>query len=92
MATKRPQNGQRGLASGPPLSFWVLLSTFAMRKGRNGGNKNGGKKEDQPRGTGGTHSPPAKSKKADKGPQNGQQGLERGPILSYWALCSTFAK
>ena len=45
MATKRPQNGQRGLASDPPLGFWVLLSTFAMRKGRDGGEKNGEKKK-----------------------------------------------
>ena len=26
------------------------------------------------------------------GPQNGGRGLERGPILGYWALPSTFAK
>ena len=82
MATKRPQNGQRGLASGPPLSFWVLLSTFAMRKGRNGGNKNGGKKEDQPRGTGGTHSPPAKSKKAD-GSGKGSNPKLLGALLNF---------
>ena len=35
---------------------------------------------------------PAKSKMAARGPQNGRQGLERGPILGYWALPSTFAK
>ena len=26
------------------------------------------------------------------GPQNGRWGLEKGPILIYWALWSTFAK
>ena len=26
------------------------------------------------------------------GPQNGRRGLERGPILGYWALLSTFSK
>ena len=26
------------------------------------------------------------------GPQNGRRGLERGPILGYWALPATFAK
>ena len=136
MATKRPQNGQRGLASGPPLSFWVLLSTFAMRKGRDGGNKNGGKKKTSLGAPGAlTHrllnpkrptgapkmadgvwkevqsqvigrsaqlllnkffdrstpsmrniEPPAKSKMAIRGTQNGQRGLESGPILGYWAL------
>ena len=30
--------------------------------------------------------PPAKSKMAARGPQNGRRGLERGPILGYWAL------
>ena len=30
--------------------------------------------------------PPAKSKMAARGPPNGQRGLERGPILGYWAL------
>ena len=27
-----------------------------------------------------------------QGPQNGRWGLERGPILGYWALPSTFSK
>ena len=30
--------------------------------------------------------PPAKSKMAARGPQNGPRGLERGPIPGYWAL------
>jgi hypothetical protein len=30
--------------------------------------------------------PPAKSKMAVRGTQNGQRGLESGPILGYWAL------
>ena len=34
----------------------------------------------------------SKSKMAARGPQNGRRGLERGPILGYWALPSTFAK
>ena len=36
--------------------------------------------------------PPAKSKMAARGPQNGRRGLERGPTLGYWALQYTFAK
>ena len=36
--------------------------------------------------------PPAKSKMAARGPQNGQQGLERGPTLGYWPLQTTFPK
>ena len=36
--------------------------------------------------------PPAKSKMAASGPQKGRRGLERGPILGYWVLWSTFAK
>merc|ERR1711942_533989 len=34
---------------------------------------------------------PQKSKMAARGPQNGRRGLERGPILGYWVLPSTFA-
>ena len=30
--------------------------------------------------------PHAKSKMANRGPQNGRRGLERGPILGDWAL------
>ena len=32
--------------------------------------------------------PPAKSKMAARGPQNGQRGLKRGPTLGYLALRS----
>ena len=28
--------------------------------------------------------PPAKSKMAARGPQNGRRGLEMGPTLGYW--------
>ena len=34
---------------------------------------------------------PAKSKMAARGPKNGRRGLERGLILGFWALPSTFA-
>ena len=34
--------------------------------------------------------PPAKSKMAARGPQNGRRGLEWGPTLGYWP--ATFAK
>ena len=34
----------------------------------------------------------AKYKIAPMGPQNDQQDLERGSILNYWALQTTFAK
>ena len=30
--------------------------------------------------------PSAKSKVADRGSQNGRRGLERGPLLGFWAL------
>ena len=36
--------------------------------------------------------PPAKSKMAARGPQNGRRGLERGPTLGYWPFRVTFAK
>ena len=35
--------------------------------------------------------PPAKSKMAARGPQNGRRGLERGPTLGYWPFRATFA-
>ena len=35
---------------------------------------------------------PQKSKVATRGPQNGQQGLERCPHLGIWVLPSTFAE
>ena len=39
----------------------------------------------QPSGAGGPHSPPAKSKMAARGPQNGRWGLERCLPLGFWA-------
>ena len=36
--------------------------------------------------------PPAKSKMAFRGPQNGWRGLERGVTLGYWPFQATFAK
>ena len=36
--------------------------------------------------------PPGKPKMATTEPRNGQQGLERGLTLGFWALPSTFAK
>ena len=63
-------------------------------------------KKYQPSGEGGTRSapatlhrrtactaaPPAKSKMAARGPQNGRGGLERCLPLGFWAFPSTFAK
>jgi len=40
----------------------------------------------QPSGAGGTRSPPAKSKMAASGPQNGRRGLERCPPLGFGAF------
>ena len=39
-----------------------------------------------------TATPPAKSKMAARGPQNGRGGLERYLPLGFWAFPSTFAK
>ena len=36
--------------------------------------------------------PPAKSKMAARGPQNGRGGLQRCLPLGFWAFPSTFAK
>ena len=36
--------------------------------------------------------PPANSKMAAKGPQNGRRGLERGLTLGYWLLRTTLAE
>ena len=38
-----------------------------------------------------TAAPPAKSKMAARGPQNGQQGQESYLILDFWVFLSTFA-
>ena len=50
----------------------------------------------QPSSAGGTLSPPATPHRLQhltaRFIQNGRRGLERGPILSYWVLPSTFAK
>ena len=51
MGDRGPQNGRRGLEMGPLLGYWALQSTFmffdpstpSMRKGRDGGEKNGEK-------------------------------------------------
>merc|ERR1712013_826256 len=52
--------------------------------------------EYQPSGAGGTRSPPATPHRLQHQTarliQNCRRGLERGPILGYWALPSTFAK
>ena len=34
--------------------------------------------------------PPAKSKMATRGPQDGQRNVERGLTLCYWAIRRTF--
>ena len=34
--------------------------------------------------------PPAKSKMAARGQQNGRQGLQRGPILGFWDAMINF--